>query len=306
MAPVLNHYIYNGEAVIKPDDMVLIDGEYSGLEIKGQYVEISRLRDVFYDIKVKRSNGVYEHFRVGFENRSTDSKELVIKNNTYNVMDIERQRSQGVKVGNYTPMVTFTFNHGSTPLKGPFEIKEIYSIPSESPVNAFIDSARQNTIDPHVEEDEVLYSLGVFGYICLWIKHQNDKMRLEELANDPRTGCLPVVAATAVRDFLGINMEIKKEEEKVVMCRGIDELVADKADVLAKKIAPVMAREMAESIAESIAESMATSMAYDANVNTIKSVMSNLSVSAEKAMDIMSIEEDKRAIYRERLISLAQ
>jgi len=87
MAPVLNHYIYGGEAVIRPEDMTLVDGEYSGLEIKGQYIEISRLRDVFYDVNVRRADGVQEHFRVGFENRSTDSKELVIKNNTYNVMD---------------------------------------------------------------------------------------------------------------------------------------------------------------------------------------------------------------------------
>ena len=260
-ADAFNYLLYDGRAVIDPHDLKEIDpteialpfGARDGKENRKQKEEtVQKYRDLLKNAVIME-DGKTAYVLLGIENQTDIHYAMPVKNAIYDALQYDRQVSEiaarhraerkhqnlekKVSDGEYLsgfykedrliPVITLVIHFGAEEWDGPMTLHEMMEIGNPELLK-YIQDYRIHLIDPSrlTEEELEKFSTSlreVLGYIKY---STNGKQILDFAENNPRM-MMDADAARVIRTITNTPVEIPEEEERVDMCKGIEELMED-------------------------------------------------------------------------------
>ena len=233
-ADAFNYLIYDGEQVIKPEQLTDMDTT--------QYVAV-------------KTDDRYTYLVLGIENQSHVHYAMPVRNMLYDAMQLEKQvrdlasqhRKEGKngtseeylsgmkKEDRLSPVITLVINFGGKKWDAPLSLREMYGEQPEK-VLPFIQDYRVFMIDPMEMSDNDLQKLNSsLREVLAYIKYQRDKARMEKLLNeDSKFSCLETNAALVINAMTNAGIAIDPNKEVVNMCEAIRQMV-DEGIMLGEK-----------------------------------------------------------------------
>ena len=205
-ADIINYYIYNGEQIIKPDDLHEMDTS----EIVFPYGEgnntsdiIQKYRDILKCACTMTDNKV-NYLILGIENQSEIHYAMPVKDMLYDAEQYTKQVLFNAKKHRKDK----THNKGIT--SGEF-------------------------LSGFYKDDKFKSSL---AKVLKYIKYSNDDVTLQNvLENDKVYESIDRETAELIRDVTGSDLKFDEEKETVNMCRATEEMKRKAAEARAKEIA---------------------------------------------------------------------
>ena len=257
-ADVFNYLIYDGEQVIKPEQLTDMDTTQYVIpyheDEKGKPEAAQKYRDTLKTLAVKTDDR-YTYLVLGIENQSHVHYAMPVRNMLYDAMQLEKQvrdlasqhRKEGKngtseeylsgmkKEDRLSPVITLVINFGGKKWDAPLSLREMYGEQPEK-VLPFIQDYRVFMIDPMEMSDNDLQKLNSsLREVLAYIKYQRDKARMEKLLNeDSKFSCLETNAALVINAMTNAGIAIDPNKEVVNMCEAIRQMV-DEGIMLGEK-----------------------------------------------------------------------
>ena len=248
-ADVFNYLIYDGEQVIKPEQLTDMDTTQYVIpyheDEKGKPEAAQKYRDTLKTLAVKTDDR-YTYLVLGIENQSHVHYAMPVRNMLYDAMQLEKQvrdlasqhRKEGKngtseeylsgmkKEDRLSPVITLVINFGGKKWDAPLSLREMYGEQPEK-VLPFIQDYRVFMIDPMEMSDNDLQKLNSsLREVLAYIKYQRDKARMEKLLNeDSKFSCLETNAALVINAMTNAGIAIDPNKEAVNMCEAIRQMV---------------------------------------------------------------------------------
>lgn len=298
-ADAFNFYVYNGKQIIDPERLQPLDTAEIGTPFGGEEGQeiVQKYRDILKRVSIKRDESM-TYVLLGIENQTRIHYAMPVRNIIYDALQYgkqveeiarrhERQKdhpghsqdeylSGFYKDDRIIPVVTLVIFFGAKKWDGPLSLHEMMGEqPSE--IMDLVQDYRIHLIQPATLTDE---DLGKFQTslreVMSFIKYSKDKSKIRSLLRDnPRFRALRREAAMVIDEYT--NMEfIFDEEESVNMCEGVQGMIDDAVEEAMEK----------ENIA--LAEN-------------IKNLMKNMNWTAEQAMEVLGLSEEKMQTMRKLL-----
>lgn len=248
-ADAFNYLIYDGEKVIKPEQLTDMDTTQYVIpyheDEKGKPEAAQKYRDTLKTLAVKTDDR-YTYLVLGIENQSHVHYAMPVRNMLYDAMQLEKQvrdlasqhRKEGKngtseeylsgmkKEDRLSPVITLVINFGGKKWDAPLSLREMYGEQPEK-VLPFIQDYRVFMIDPMEMSDNDLQKLNSsLREVLAYIKYQRDKARMEKLLNeDSKFSCLETNAALVINAMTNAGIAIDPNKEVVNMCEAIRQMV---------------------------------------------------------------------------------
>ena len=248
-ADACNYLIYDGEQVIKPEQLTDMDTTQYVIpyheDEKGKPEAAQKYRDTLKTLAVKTDDR-YTYLVLGIENQSHVHYAMPVRNMLYDAMQLEKQvrdlasqhRKEGKngtseeylsgmkKEDRLSPVITLVINFGGKKWDAPLSLREMYDEQPEK-VLPFIQDYRVFMIDPMEMSDNDLQKLNSsLREVLAYIKYQRDKARMEKLLNeDSKFSCLETNAALVINAMTNAGIAIDPNKEVVNMCEAIRQMV---------------------------------------------------------------------------------
>ena len=249
LADAFNYLIYDGEQVIKPEQLTDMDTTQYVIpyheDEKGKPEAAQKYRDTLKTLAVKTDDR-YTYLVLGIENQSHVHYAMPVRNMLYDAMQLEKQvrdlasqhRKEGKngtseeylsgmkKEDRLSPVITLVINFGGKKWDAPLSLREMYGEQPEK-VLPFIQDYRVFMIDPMEMSDNDLQKLNSsLREVLAYIKYQRDKARMEKLLNeDSKFSCLETNAALVINAMTNAGIAIDPNKEVVNMCEAIRQMV---------------------------------------------------------------------------------
>ena len=250
-ADAFNYLIYDGEQVIKPEQLTDMDTTQYVIpyheDEKGKPEAAQKYRDTLKTLAVKTDDR-YTYLVLGIENQSHVHYAMPVRNMLYDAMQLEKQvrdlasqhRKEGKngtseeylsgmkKEDRLSPVITLVINFGGKKWDAPLSLREMYGEQPEK-VLPFIQDYRVFMIDPMEMSDNDLQKLNSsLREVLHCIKVQRDKQEMRELLQtDDRFARLDRDAAMVIRTMTNTKFKIDDHSEVVNMCEAIQGLIDD-------------------------------------------------------------------------------
>lgn len=257
-ADAFNYLIYDGEQVIKPEQLTDMDTTQYVIpyheDEKGKPEAAQKYRDTLKTLAVKTDDR-YTYLVLGIENQNHVHYAMPVRNMLYDAMQLEKQvrdlasqhRKEGKngtseeylsgmkKEDRLSPVITLVINFGGKKWDAPLSLREMYGEQPEK-VLPFIQDYRVFMIDPMEMSDNDLQKLNSsLREVLAYIKYQRDKARMEKLLNeDSKFSCLETNAALVINAMTNAGIAIDPNKEAVNMCEAIRQMV-DEGIMLGEK-----------------------------------------------------------------------
>lgn len=248
-ADAFNYLIYDGELVIKPEQLTDMDTTQYVIpyheDEKGKPEAAQKCRDTLKTLAVKTDDR-YTYLVLGIENQSHVHYAMPVRSMLYDAMQLEKQvrdlasqhRKEGKngtseeylsgmkKEDRLSPVITLVINFGGKKWDAPLSLREMYGEQPEK-VLPFIQDYRVFMIDPMEMSDNDLQKLNSsLREVLAYIKYQRDKARMEKLLNeDSKFSCLETNAALVINAMTNAGIAIDPNKEVVNMCEAIRQMV---------------------------------------------------------------------------------
>ena len=247
-ADAFNFYIYQGEPVIKPEDLIELDTTES-VNIFEKYKTTAgsseqRYRDVLKSAVI-RQKGKTVYAILGIENQSDIHYAMPVKNLIYDGLQYGKQVNAAAakhkekkdmpssaeflsgfsKKDRLTPVVTLVVYFGTERWDGARSLHEMMEADDDK-VLRYVQDYHINLIEPAglepAELDKLTSSLReVLGYI----KYSNNKQELLTFVNNNMM--MDVEAARVINAVTNTHIDIPEDAEEVNMCKAIEDLIND-------------------------------------------------------------------------------
>jgi len=248
---IFNYYVYNGQQVIHPEQLVERDTTNLSLPYGsgGALVLIQRFRDI-QKLYTSMSDGKAEYVLFGVENQSDIHYAMAVRNNLYDALEYAEQveavaRSHKAelkqkhnpnkklesgeflsgfwKEDRLIPSITVTIFFGADEWDGPMSLFDMMDI-SDPNVLACMDNYRIRLISPaQMSDSEIMKFQSSLREVMLFIKHSRDMNKLEAIltTNRERFSNLERRAADVIKVITHSDFEYAENEVKVNMCQAI-------------------------------------------------------------------------------------
>lgn len=302
-ADAFNFLIYDGKPVIRPESLVELDTREIGVPYgnTGAKQPVQRTRDVIKSV-VAMTDESTAYLVLAVENQSHIHYAMPVKNLVYDALQYAKQvelasqshrgtrdnMSSGEYLSGFSkddrliPVVTLVIYFGPEEWDGPLSIHEMLQV--EDPrILSYVPDYRINLISPAAiaEENFEKFSSSL-REVLSFLKYSQDRKKLDDLVNqNERFRHMGREEVNVISACTGVEIPIPTNEEAMDMCEAIREMVEE---------------GRMEGLTEGRAEEKERSIEREAKM--VKSLMTGLGVSAEKAMDTMSMEEADRENIR--------
>ena len=232
-ADAFNYLIYDGEQMIKPEQLTDMDTTQYVIpyheDEKGKPEAAQKYRDTLKTLAVKTDDR-YTYLVLGIENQSHVHYAMPVRNMLYDAMQLEKQvrdlasqhRKEGKngtseeylsgmkKEDRLSPVITLVINFGGKKWDAPLSLREMYG-------------------------DDLQKLNSSLREVLAYIKYQRDKARMEKLLNeDSKFSCLETNAALVINAMTNAGIAIDPNKEAVNMCEAIRQMV-DEGIMLGEK-----------------------------------------------------------------------
>ena len=131
----------------------------------------------------------------------------------------------------------------------------------------FVEDYKVHLIVPNEIQDFDKFATD-FGKVMKYIAVSEDKKALEELEKEEAFKCIDVDAVRLLNAYTNSNIKIQEGEEKMDMCKGLKELLADKREEgreegINKKLREMVQKKLAKG---DLVEKIADDLMEDINV----------------------------------------
>ncbi len=244
-ADAFNFLIYDGEEVIKPENLKPLDTSVLAVPFgdTGKKEPVQKIRDLLKLAEIKE-DGENIYLILGVENQSEIHYAMPVRNMLYDVLEYTRQVEstakahreakdyKGVSAGEFlsgfykndklVPVITLVVYFGADKWEAPRSIYDMLEI-KDKRILSFVTDYRINLIAPYELDDEKAEKLhSNLKEVLLYIKNSNDKEKLRNLVqNDRKFSRLERDAVCVINAFTNSELKINKNQEVFDMCKAL-------------------------------------------------------------------------------------
>lgn len=250
-ADVFNYYIYGGQQVIMPEQLVERDSAKIALPYGtgGAVVPIQKFRDV-QKLYAAMTDGKLEYILYGAENQSEIHYAMAVKNNLYDALDYAGQVEEAAKshrrakkqeqkkpnsgefLGGFwkedrlIPSITLTIYFGAEEWDAPLSLFDMMEV-TDTRILSCMDNYHVRLIAPALMADEEIMKFqSSLREVMLFIKYSKDKKNLNRVLNinEKRFRQVERRAADVIEAITHTGLKYDKSEVTVNMCQAIQEM----------------------------------------------------------------------------------
>lgn len=250
-ADMINFKVYQGEQIVKADDLRELDVSLLALLEEGKVIKsIEKHRDVVKLWKVMcTEEATYCIF--GIENQTLIHYAMPVRTMLYDILQYQKQihnisdkhkklkdyseHSKGeflskfYKEDKLVPVITIVMYWGSESWDGPRSLREMMiDVPEK--LEPFFQDYKLFLVEPEMLQEEELNLLQTdLKEVMVFMKYQKDKQKMKELLeHTEKLKYLDARAAMVINSVTKLNIKLNKEESgEVNMCQAIDEMMED-------------------------------------------------------------------------------
>ena len=335
-ADIVNGYLYGGKQVVLPENLEELDPTliFSASQKDEEKSLRQKVRDKYRRLSIK-TDGKAAYIIVGVEGQATVNYAMPVKCMSYdageyekqvkkfNQLHVEMQDYKGRTSGEFLwkffkedyliPVITVVVNLSSEPWDGPRSLYDMFHI-NDPTILSLVENYRIHLIDPHTMSLEEMEKFETnLREVLTFIKFQKDKNTLRKMTEiNPRFKRIKRNAQRMIEVCTRWKFKEKeKEVEEVDMCQALREMVEDAREEGRQEMCLAL-KEVVEDAREEGRQEMCQAlkeMVEDARVegrddnliDNLKSIMEKLSISAEKAMELLDVPNDKHTYYVEKI-----
>lgn len=244
-ADCFNYYLFKGEKIIKPNNLVPLDPtEIAIIPEDASEKTVEKIRDLLKKC-ILMADERATYLLLGIENQSEIHYALPVKNMNYDAMNYGKQVSDIVKehrkkkdikdsgefLSGFTkedklkPIITLTIYFGAEKWDAPRSLREMFEEIDESIMN-FVEDYKVHLIVPNEIEDFDKFTTD-FGKVMKYIAISKDKRALSQLRNDEAFKSVDADSVRLLNACTNSNIIIGDGEEKVNMCKGLEDWKQD-------------------------------------------------------------------------------
>ena len=243
-----NFLIYDGEQVIKPEELREMDTTAIALPFgaDGAQVPVQRYRDVFRKWVIKRDDDA-AYLLLGVENQSDIHYAMPVRNMLYDALQYSAQVSAAAKeqknakktgktnAGEYLsgfrrsdrliPVITLVIYFGAKHWDAPMSLHDMLAVKKRS-ILKYTADYRINLISPEaLTSDDAKKLRSDLKEVMLFVKYSQDKDKLRELVEqDEKFRALEFDTARVIKAVTGTNITIEEGERSINMCKAIQDI----------------------------------------------------------------------------------
>lgn len=254
-ADVFNFLIYEGEPVIKPDELKALDTTEIAIPYGADSFAApeQKFRDVFKS-RVAKMDGRAAYLLLGVENQSDIHYAMPVRNMVYDALQYSAQvaakakehrrerkelkelpEDQKVTSGEYLsgfyrsdrliPVITLVIYFGANEWDAPLTIHEMLE-DSDEKILRLTPDYRINLICPaSLTEQQAEKLSSELREVMLFVKYSRNKAKLKEiLRTDEHFKAINIDTAQVIKALTGSNIRINQSEEEINMCQAIEEM----------------------------------------------------------------------------------
>lgn len=298
-ADAFNFYIYGGEQVIKSDQLRTLDTTAITLPYKADKSSkpIQKHRDILKLLTVMTDDkAAYVVFGAELQSQIHDA--MPVRNMLYDAIQYSDQvheickahkknndkpdtsgefLSQFHKDDKLIPVITLVIYLGPDEWDAPMSVHEMLEVKDQR-ILKYVQDYRLNVIAPASIPDEDFEKFHTeLKQALKYVKYSSNKELLKKMVEEDESfKHLSWETANMINQVTGSKMKLRRSKGEVNVCKAIQDIKAD-------------------GILEGIEIGRAEL------INSIKSLMTKMNLSADEAMEILDIPEDKRESYKEMI-----
>lgn len=245
-ADIFNFFLYDGKQVISSHSLKELDTAAIALlyNLEGKKEKtVQKYRDVLkYLTGMTDEKNTY--LILGIENQSEIHYAMPVRNWLYDALQYTEQvakissmhrERKDIKGAEYLsgfskkdqliPVITLVVYFGEEEWDAPLSLYEMLMVKDEN-ILSFVPDYKIHLITPQeLQEDDFEKFQTNFREVMLFLKYQKDKKEMKKLLNtDDIYRNLDRDAALVLNTCAGINVKLRREEEKVDMCKAWDDM----------------------------------------------------------------------------------
>ena len=248
-ADVFNYFIYDGEQVIKPDDLQQLDTTEIILnqELPIDKNSIKKYRDVIKHWAIKRDDKA-TYVLLAVENQSEIHYAMPVRSMLYdalryanqieNIADENRRNkklknnveflSGLLKTDRILPIITLVINFSGYAWDAPTKLIQMFP-EIDKKLLKYVKNYEINLIDPvNIPKKDFNKFFTELREVLLYLKFSNDKNRLyKEVITDKHFENVPNEAVSLINVLTSANIKISEKKEKSNMCKALKGLIED-------------------------------------------------------------------------------
>ena len=254
-ADVFNFYIYDGEQVIRPEDLISLDTTEIALPGADKpdpdsADPVQEYRDVLKSAAVKM-DGSATYLILGIENQTVESRIMPVRTLVYDALQYERQIRdlaalhrrekdyRGHTAAEYLsgfyeedrirPVITLVVYFGTEPWTAPRSLVEMME-PQKPEIMQFVQDYKLHLIEPLGLSDADLKKFRTeFGTLMKFLRVFHDREKLQDfLQNDRSVRKLGTDTAMVMAACTSLKIPIDRNEEVMDMSNAWEELLEER------------------------------------------------------------------------------
>ncbi len=247
-ADAFNFLLYDGEQVIKPEELREMDTTAVALPFgsDGKQASVQKVRDVLKQWVLKRDNDA-AYLLLGVENQSDIHYAMPVRNLLYDALQYTAQvdniakshkksrHNEKATSGEYLsgfhksdkliPVITLVIYFGADHWDGPTSLHEMLSVKNSS-ILKYVADYRINLLTPYALTNENAQKLCTdLKEVMLFVKYSRDKDKLREvIENDKKFRSIARDTARMIEAVTGTDIKAKESGGNVDMCKAIQDI----------------------------------------------------------------------------------
>ena len=237
-ADAFNFYLFNGEQLIKANELCEKDSTELGSIFSGEDEEIiQKERDVLKQCVIM-DDGQRFYLILGIENQSNIHYAMPVKNMIYDALNYGQQASKKAKehrkkkdiqedeflsgfskTDKLKPVITLVVYFWSDEWDAPRTLKEMLEEANKE-VLQYVNDYKVNLLVPKEIGDFSKFKTD-FGKVMKYISVSDDKEKCMKVANEEEYKIVSVESARLLNECVEMKIPIEKGEEKVNMCEAV-------------------------------------------------------------------------------------
>ena len=220
---IINFYLYKGENVVKESDLKELDTTF--VNTNDEIFEKSR--DLLKEVVIKYDNR-NTYILVGIENQTKMDKQMISRVLLYDSLVYRKQFKNKNKNDIIKPVITIVIYYGKKKWNAPKSIHDMFKNIDYN-ILKYIPNYHLNIIEPFFMSDEEIESLkSDFKVLCDFIRKSDNSDGIKYLLD--RNYIISNETGRVINYITNSKLKLNEEEDKLDMCKGLDEFRQEALD----------------------------------------------------------------------------
>ena len=243
-ADAFNYLIYDGKPVVNPEQLRELDTTEIALPFglreneKGPSNDlVQKYRDILKSAVVMQEDEA-AYILLGIENQTDIHYAMPVRNMIYDALQYgkqvadtaanHRKNDRFYKEDVLKPVVTLVIHFGADEWDAPLSLHEMMGTQNEKLMH-YVQDYQIHLIDPaKLTEEDLKKFTSSLREVIKYIKYSKDKEKLSRILKDNSRMLIDREAALVIKTITNTAIEISEKEEKIDMCKAIDDMLSER------------------------------------------------------------------------------